>query len=121
MGSEGILKVDWSLPSDECHEYITGSWLKVTDTQGDALITNNQFIPDDCQTRNESSLSIIVHTNSSTQHKDQQSCQIIIPEVLEECKVYSVQIIRNTTHFVAICYRMRSSFIQRYFFIIPFR
>ena len=66
MGSEGILKVDWSLPSDECHEYITGSWLKVTDTQGDALITNNQFIPDDCQTRNESSLSIIVHTNSST-------------------------------------------------------
>ena len=93
MGSEGILKVDWSLPSDECHEYNTGSWLKVTDTQGDALITNNQFIPDDCQTRNESSLSIIVHTNSSTQHKDQQSCQIIIPDVLEECKVYSVQII----------------------------
>ena len=98
VDNEGLLKVDWSLPSDECHDYNTGAWLEVIDTHTNKSITN-QFIPDDCQTRNESSLSVIVHSNSLNNAtdfavvQDQQSCRFIIPDELEECKVYSVQIV----------------------------
>ena len=86
----------WSLPSDECHDYNTGAWLEVTDTHDGSSLTS-QFIPEDCQTRNESSLSITVQTKNnasdSISQNQQPPCQIIIPRELEECKVYSVQIV----------------------------
>jgi len=97
IDNDGLLKVDWLLPLDECYDYNISAWLEVADTQGDKPHIN-QYISEDCLTRNESSLSVTVYTKNKSvstcsaqdQHK---SCQIIIPDMLEECKVYSVQII----------------------------
>ncbi len=88
IASEGLLKVHWSLPSDECHDYNTGAWLEITDTHDGSSLTS-QFIPEDCQTRNESSLSLTVQTKNnasdSISQNQQPPCQIIIPRELEEC------------------------------------
>ena len=97
IDNDGLLKVDWLLSLDECYDYNIGAWLEVADAQGDKPHIN-QYISEDCLTRNESSLSVTVYTKNKsvspcTAQDQHKSCQIIIPDVLEECKVYSVQII----------------------------
>ena len=101
IDSEGLLKIDWLLPLDECYDYNIGAWLEVADTQGDKPHIN-QYISEECLIRNGSSLSVTVHTKnksastcSTAQDQQQQPCTIVLPDVLllEECKVYSVQII----------------------------
>ena len=90
------MKVDWTLPSKECHDYNTGAWLRVIDTQDDKLLTN-QYIYSNCLARNATVIDIIVHTNynntSADETDEDQKCRIELEQELEECKVYSVQII----------------------------
>ena len=93
--------MDWSLPADDCHDYNTGTWLKITDTHDNSLLIN-QFIAEDCLIRNDSSVGVNVYTNPSRSSnsstdatvEDQNKChQIITHNDLEECKVYSVEVI----------------------------
>ena len=97
----GLLKMDWSLPADDCHDYNTGTWLKITDTHDNSLLIN-QFIAEDCLIRNDSSVGVNVYTNPSRSSnsstdatvEDKNKChQIITHNDLEECKVYSVEVI----------------------------
>ena len=47
LNSDGLLKMEWSLPSDECLEYNTGTILKIIDTHDDKSLIN-EYISDDC-------------------------------------------------------------------------
>lgn len=91
INSDGLWEMEWSLPSDECREYNTGAILKITDTRDNTTLKMNQNISKDCR-----SVVIIVDSNKNNSVidvQDQQICRVVIQNELEECAVYSVQII----------------------------
>ena len=99
--------MDWSLPSDECSDYNTATLLRITDTQDNKTLIN-QYISEDCLTRNGTSIGVIVHPpliqndneSNATVIEDQQKCPIVTKNEMEECKVYSVQIVPEYDSFL---------------------
>ena len=86
--------MEWSLPSDECFEYNTGTILKIIDTHDDKSLIN-EYISDDCISKsNGNSFSLTIQSNRTISSiPSDEKCQIVIQRQFEECKVYSVQII----------------------------
>ena len=85
--------MEWSLPSDECLEYNTGTILKIIDTHDDKSLIN-EYISDDCISKsNGNSFSLTIQSNRTSSIPSDKKCRIVIQRQFEECRVYSVQII----------------------------
>ena len=121
LSDEGILKIGWSLPSEDCYEFNTGVWLSISERTATAAAVVgikkpierhsedqkttllNRHIPEDCLIRNNNetlvsgSSLLLVHSNVTTASTVvvEDKCRVVImPEngQLTECKVYEVQV-----------------------------
>ena len=120
---DSLLELEWSLPLDECHEYNSGVWLRITDKSTPIISSSkqqlqilNENIPEDCLTRNADSTSsssyVINYGNDSTSNNGDDSCHhLVLTRQLEECKVYSVELLPE--------YRSLSGQIQLTHIIMP--
>ena len=55
---ESLLALEWSLPLEECHDYNSGVWLRITDKSTPIITASkqqlqilNEYIPEQCLTR----------------------------------------------------------------------
>ena len=101
ISKEDLLKIEWSLPLDECHEYNSGAWLRIAEksfnqprnNQTQQQILFNKYIRGDCLTKNDLSsiVSYEVHYRSNETSSD-KDCHFALLNELEECKIYSVDV-----------------------------
>ena len=119
LSDEGILKIGWSLPSEDCYEYNTGVWLSISERTAAAAVgikkpmgrhfedqrttLLNRHISEDCLIRNNNetlvsgSSLLLVHSNVTTASTVvvEDKCRVVIMlenGQLTECKVYQVQV-----------------------------
>ena len=100
MDTNKSIEIEWSPLSAECIDYNSGVWIRVFESGNSSSEETYLSIPRKClKEQYNNTLSLVVHSPSSTKSDDEQFdknyCHFELKNILIECRAYTIEVVTN--------------------------